>query len=52
MSQRDDQDAERIEELFERYVEQLLEDGAGPDAEELCRGSPELLEPLEEHIRV
>ena len=51
MSFRDDRDAARIEKLFGRYVEQQVRDGVAPDPEELCRGSPELLEPLRECIR-
>ncbi len=44
-------DAERIEALLGRYVEQHVVDGAVPDPEELCRESPELVEPLRECIR-
>ena len=51
VSLRDDRDAERIERIFGRYVEQLVLDGVAPDPEELCRGSPELLQPLAECIR-
>ncbi len=40
-----------LEELFEHYVEQHVLHGSGPDPAELCRGRPELLEPLMEHIR-
>ena len=38
MSFRDDRDAERIEELFGRYVDQLLLDGAAPDPALLLEG--------------
>ncbi|MCP4656703.1 MAG: protein kinase [bacterium] len=45
------QDAERIAELLGRYVEQHVVGGAVPDPEELCRESPELVEPLKECVR-
>ena len=43
--------AERVEELFVRWVEQDVLHGERPNPEELCRSQPELLEPLREQIR-
>lgn len=41
----------RLEKLLERYIEEHVVRGATLDTEELCRNSPELLEPLREAIR-
>ncbi len=43
--------AERIKALLGHYVEQRLVHGVTPDPQELCRGEPQLLEPLRECIR-
>ncbi len=40
-----------LDELFDHYVEQDVLHGTALDAEELCRGRPELLEPLLAYIR-